>query len=292
MKTYHTSTKWLLLLLMGYLGAALVSCNIQKAIDGIDLSKPVNSAKIPANELASGVGKNLMNGIDSNSKKTIDDILKEVNIDKLNPDIQKLLVAITTIGDTTSLQITKVGDNVHWQIGRLNGDVALMGKTVRGITDSIKNGTKDLLTNIIQNALNSLQTPQSKTKIDSIVANLLDKNTRQKAQLLVSSAIQPTIDSLANKIHATVQNDLPFMQKQAVGLLLAIGIIALGIIAFVWYERSKYARLVKILTFQIDKMPEEHRAAYDDLTKSIKANAQSQDLQPLLSKILIKQGIN
>jgi hypothetical protein len=291
MKTYRKLSKWMLLCLL-CAGMSFYSCNIQKAINGLDLSKPIASAKPAAQDLANGVGKSLMDGIDANSKKTIDDIIKEIDFEKLDPQIRRLLIAIATVGDTTNLQITKVGNNIHWQIGRLNGDVKLMNKTLHVLTDSLKSGTKDLLSNIILNALNSLQTPASEAKIDSIVSSILDKNTKLKAQQLVSSAMQPTIDSLASKLHGIVHEELPFVQKQAVGLLIAGGVIALLIIGFVWYERSKYARLVRILTLQIDKMPKEHKDAYDNLTQHIKSQAQSEDLQPLLSKILVNQGIN
>jgi len=139
---------------------------------------------------------------------------------------------------------------------------------------------------IIQTALDSLKAPSSKIKIDSIVSGVLDKNTDARAQKLVSSALQPTIDSLAKKIDFIVHKDVPFVQKQA-GILAAV---AIAIIGFVWYERSKYARLVKILTYQIDKIP--NPDVYNDLTGKISSQTKNEDLEPLLRKTLRKQGIN
>lgn len=277
---------------------SLHSCNIQKSlqkgIDSLKFKVPLNNAGPPADSLVRGISANFVMGISDSSKKALQIIMQNLNtsVDQLDPAVKKLLNAISTMGDTTSLQVKKIGNSIHWQVGQLNGDIKIMGGTLRKLTDSLKNDTKDILANIIQNALDSFQTPASKAKIDSIIANILDQNTKVKARQFLSYALQPALDSLASKEHTLVYKDLPFVQKRATGLLIALGAIAIAIIGFVWYERSRYARLVKVLTFQIDKIPREHSAVYDDLTSRIQLHAKSDGLEPLLSKTLKDQSIN
>ena len=296
MKRYHSIKKIFLIFLSG-LSLSLFSCNIQKGlqkdIDSLSFTKPINKLNSPLDTLGRRLSANMLMGLSDSSKKALDNILNNVNgaLDKLklDPQIKKLLSAISTMGDTTSLQITKLGNNIHWQIGRMQGDV---NGVIDKLSSALDKDAAKLVNDIIQSALNAATTPTSKAKIDSIISNALDKNTDSKAQRLVTSALQPTIDSIANKIDVIVHKEVPFVQKQAYPLLIILGIIAIAIIAFVWYERSKYARLVKILTYQIDKMPKENVGAYDDLTHKIQAHAQNEDLEPLLSKVLKVQGIN
>ncbi|HEY8780459.1 MAG TPA: hypothetical protein VIM16_02495 [Mucilaginibacter sp.] len=288
MKPYPAIGKILLFLFL-YAILSMFSCGIQNGINKLSFAKPVSSVDSAANKLAYGAGQNVILGLTDSSRAAIQKVIRGLkgSMDTLNPEIKKMLVAINAIGDTTNLQITKIGKNIHWQIGNLQGD---LNGTVSGLTSAFKINTKTILSDIIQTALDSLKAPSSKIKIDSIVSGVLDKNTDARAQKLVSSALQPTIDSLAKKIDFIVHKDVPFVQKQA-GILLAIlAAVAIAIIGFVWYERSKYARLVKILTYQIDKIP--NPDVYNDLTGKISSQTKNEDLEPLLRKTLRKQGIN
>ena len=110
------------------------------------------------------------------------------------------------------------------------------------------------------------------------------------AQQLVSGAFQPTVDSVLNRIEKIVQKDLPFFKKEAENLLLALAALSITIIGWVWYQRRRYAKLVGILTYQIDKIPSHE--LYDELTKRIRNETQKTELEPLLRETLKQQGIN
>lgn len=120
---------------------------------------------------------------------------------------------------------------------------------------------------------------------------LMDSNTQAKAKKLISGALQPALDSLSKDANGIVHKNIPFMKDQAIELMAALGIIAIAIIAFVWYERNRYAKTLKILTYQIDKIPVEHQSVYDDLTGRIKSHAQMEGVEPFLDKVLKSQGI-
>ena len=143
---------------------------------------------------------------------------------------------------------------------------------------------------MIQTALDSLNTKASQQKISAIVAGLLNDSAKARAQAFISGALQPTIDSITNKVDHIVHKDLPFVQREASLLLWSLGILAAAIIGFVWYQRRRYARLSEILTYQINKIP--MQGAYDDLTQHISAQTQSENLEQLLRATLKKQGIN
>jgi len=294
MKSYRSTHKKLLFAVF-CLCLILFSCNLEKAlqkdIDGLNANQPVRKLNGPADSLVRALTGNALMGLSDSSKKALDNIFTNLNggIDKLklDPAVKKLLSAISTMGDTTSLQITKIGNSVHWQIGKLQGDLT---GTVNKLTTTLDKDAQKLVNDVIQSALNSANSAASKAKIDSIVSGVLDKNTDGKAQRLVSSALQPTIDTLSNRIDRIVHKDVPFVQKQAALLLSILAAIAIAIIGFVWYERSRYSRLVKILTYQIDKIQDPD--TYTALTKSISSQSKDESLEPLLRKTLSKQGIN
>jgi hypothetical protein len=91
-------------------------------------------------------------------------------------------------------------------------------------------------------------------------------------------------------VEKLVRKDVPFIQRQAQQLLIALGLVAMAIIGWFWYQRRRYARLVSLLTYQIDKIPSQE--LYDELTKRIRSEAQRSELEPLLRQTLQDQGIN
>jgi hypothetical protein len=294
MKKYLILRKAILLSLYAII-LGLSGCNLEKGIqsdiDSLSFTRAINKLNPPLDSLGRRFTGNAVMGVSDSSKKALNNIVLNVNNAlaqlKLDPEVKKLLIAISTIGDTTSMQLTKVGNSLHWQIGRLQGD---LNGTLDKLTSTLDADAEKMVNDIIQSALNSASSSASRAKIDTLVSTLLDKNTDAKAQKLVSSALQPTIDTLSNRIDRIVHKDVPFIQKQA-GLLLAIvGAIALAIIGFVWYERSRYSRLVKVLTFQIDKI--QNKDVYNALTHNISSQSKNEDLEPLLRKTLANQGIN
>jgi hypothetical protein len=294
MKRYLITKKIILFFLFG-IALCMLSCNLQqklqKMVDGITYSKMAKNLKTPSDSLANSLSGSLLMGIADSSHKALDTIFKNLN-GKVDPELAKLVHAINTIGDTTRIQINKMGDSVHWQIGRISGDIKSISSTADKLVGRLRNQVKNLPGLLIANALDTLSSTKSHAKMDAIMSNLLDSNTKAKVRDLVSSAMRPTLDSLSKDADKLVHKDVPFMKKQAIELVVAIGIVVIIIIAFVWYERRRYARLTQILTYEIDKMPEGNVNAYDDLTHRIKKHAQDENLEPLLRKVLVKQGIN
>ncbi|MGZ3929401.1 MAG: hypothetical protein ACXVJG_20750 [Mucilaginibacter sp.] len=264
-----------------------MSCNLQGKLDKINVDSASKAA-----------GNNFVVGATQQVPALTQKILQSLKVaqDTLNPDLQKIYKVIDSLGTLSNAQLTKLADNLHQQITRLKGDVkdttlkTFLIKTLESMTGKLQNDTKALLNNVIQSTLDSLKAPSTKAKMDTIISHLLDENTQSKTQLLISRSLQPTIDSLTNRVDKMIKGDIPFVKREAYGLLAGLGIVAIAIIAFVWYERSKYARLVKILTYHINKIP--NKDVYDDLTSQIQDHTQKESLEPLLRNTLQKQGIN
>lgn len=261
--------------------AALMN-KAQPAIDSIARSAAQNAA-LGASEKAQLISKSLIQGLKG-------------SMDTLDPDIRKIMRTIDSIGHLSEAQLVRMGKTLEGQLDKLKADLKddelkkfLVG-TLESMTGKLRKDTKYLLSDMIQASLDSLGTAASRDKIKLIIDDLLGDDTQKKAQELVHGALQPTLDSLLTRIDKIVHKDVPFVQRQATRLLWSLGLLAVAIIGFVWYQRRKYAKLVGILTYQIDKIPSQE--AYDELTKHIRNEAQKTGLEPLLRETLKEQGIN
>lgn len=284
-----------LLLVAAALTLSLWSCNIQqklqRMLDDLNYNKPIGKLKTPGDSLIRSLTGNALMGIADSSHQALDKIFRNLN-GNVDPELNKLIHAINQAGDTTNFQLSRTGNNLHWQIGRLKGDIRTSGPMIDSLVDRLKARIRNLPGLLVANALDTLRSARSHAKMDSIMAHLLDANTKNKLSNVVSGAMQPTLDSLSRDVHDLVRKDVPFMTRQAILLVSAIGLVVLVIIGFVWYERRKYMRLSEVLTSEINKMPGDKVSAYDELTHRIQRRAQDENLEPALRKLLVKQGIN
>lgn len=218
------------------------------------------------------------------------------SMDTLDPDFQKLKRTIEDFGQLSQAQLDSIGNTLETRLNGLKDNLKdeelkqfLLG-IIEESTGTLKKQTRTLLSDMIQEALNNLDAETAKQKLQLIVRGALDDSTQMQAQRLVSGALQPTVDSIMNRIEKIMYQDVPFVKKQAEKLLLGLAVLAAAIIAWVWYQRRRYAKLVGLLTYQIDKIPSQ--TLYDELTKRIREEAQKSELEPLLRETLKEQGIN
>ncbi len=293
------SAKCLGFLLLSGLMLFASACNLLKNnIDNVDL-KPFRdknqvyidsllrsasrSAALGFADTAGLISKNLIIGLKG-------------SMDTLDPDFQKLKLKIEELGNLSDAQLAKLGNQLELRVKNLKADIKdeelkkfLIG-VIEESTGKLKKETKTLLSDMIQDALNSFDAETAKEKIQIILNGALGDSTRIKAQELVSGALQPTVDTILTRVEKILHKDVPFVQKQAKNLLFALAALAAAIIGWVWYQRRRYAKLVSLLTYQIDKIPSQ--TLYDELTKRIREEAQKNELEPLLRSTLKDQGIN
>jgi hypothetical protein len=280
------------------LGAILLAVLCASCSNLLNLKGAITDAKPAIDTVARSAGQNLSQGLSENAKLISQQLIAGLKgaTDTLNPDIQRIEKVIDSLGDLTAAQLVKLGDSLTLQVAKIEGQVEskalqkYLVSTLESLTGRLNKDTRNLLSNMIQTTLDSLKTKSSGDKINAILANLLNDSTQRRVGIFVNGALQPTIDSLSAKIDGIVHKDAPFVQRQASLLLWSLGILAAGIIGFVWYQRSRYARLLEILTYNIDQVsPKE---TYDQLTKGIQAQTKHENLEPLLRSTLLKQGIN
>ena len=270
--------------------------NLTYKIDSVSADSILLKDRLDA--LAFSTGQNVALGIrdkaDSISLKLITGF-KGV-FDTLDPDIKKLMSDIDKIGNLTDAQILKMGNTLDNQLTRLKGNIKdeslkiFILNMVEEVTGKLNNNTKNLLSNMITSALETLESESTKRRLNAVIDSLLNDANKQKAGMFLRSVLQPSIDTIMLKIDKVTQKDIPFIQKQASNLLLLIGGIALAIIGFIWYQRMKYVKLIKVLTTQIELIPEQKE--YDKLTKNIRKQTLIEGVEPLLRSILKDQGNN
>lgn len=217
-------------------------------------------------------------------------------MDTLDPDFKKMEQKIAELGQMSRTQLDSLGEIFERRIGGLKADIKdeelkkfLIG-LIEESTGSLKKQTKSLLSDMIQQALDDFDAQTAREKVQLIVRGAMDDSTRLLARALVHGALQPTVDTIMQRIEKLVQKDVPFVQRKAQQLLIALGLVSVAIIGWVWYQRRRYARLVSLLTYQIDKIPS--KELYDELTRRIRNEAQRTELEPLLRQTLKEQGIN
>jgi hypothetical protein len=118
---------------------------------------------------------------------------------------------------------------------------------------------------------------KARTAIDALITDLF---SRAGAEWDVQLA--PRVQ----KEEAKIQTRLHVVLFVAGGIVLALLFVAW----FLHRRGKKYRSLVKLLTVTIDAMP--NTAAYEGLTHEVSREAKMQQLEPMLRRILIEQGIN
>lgn len=296
LKTITRSLPLLLFFLALLFGAA---CGLLKnEVDRVDIKALLNKTQPEIDSIAYHAGQNATLGASDKARLLSQNLIQGLkgSMDTLDPDIQKIMRTIDSLGNLTDAQLNQLGQTLEVRLDRLKSSIKdedlkkfLIG-TIEEMTGKLRKETRYLLSDMIQASLDSLGTASSKEKIRMIISDLLGENTQQQAQVLIQGALQPTIDTILRGVDRIVNKDVPFVQKQASQLLVLLALLAAGIIGLVWYQRTKYAKLVGLLTYQIDKIPSQ--TLYDELTKRIRNEAQKEGLEPLLRDTLEEQGIN
>ena len=291
--------KYLSILLLVSLLCCSQGCNLLKNnLDNANLGVFRANNQADLDSLMLSAGRSAAQGMADSAHLIAQNMLIGLKgaMDTLDPDFKKLENQIKQFGSLTQLQIDSLGDLLEKRLDSLKGnlkdeDLALFfTDLLEESVGKLKSSTKTALSDMIAEALKNVDTETLNDKIQIILRGALGDSTKIMAQQLVSGAFQPTVDSVLNRIEKIVQKDLPFFKKEAENLLLALAALSITIIGWVWYQRRRYAKLVGILTYQIDKIPSQE--LYDELTKRIRNETQKTELEPLLRETLKQQGIN
>lgn len=132
---------------------------------------------------------------------------------------------------------------------------------------------------------NELLGDSTRLLIRQLRGELTSEETARELSALIDAALTPSIE----KLDRSINQNLKVTQKYANEIILALLLAACLIIAWVWYQRRKYLNLVKLLTVQIENIPD---PAYNHKIKEqIKKEAVKTDMEPLLKEVLKSQGL-
>lgn len=293
------AARWIGILFAFSLLFTLSQCHILgKNLNNADLSRFKAANQVHLDSMARSASRQAALGFADSAQLISQNLiigLKGV-MDTLDPDFKKLERRIADLGGMSRKQLDSLGHTLELRLNGLKNNIQddelkkyLIGM-IEESTGSLKKQTKTMLSDMIQKALNDFDAETAREKVQLIIRGALDDSTQVLAQELVHSALQPTVDSIMGRIEKLVRKDVPFVQRKAQQILIVLGLIAMAIIGWFWYQRRRYARLVGLLTYQIDKIPSQE--LYDELTKRIRSEAQQAELEPLLRQTLKEQGIN
>ncbi len=141
----------------------------------------------------------------------------------------------------------------------------------------------------VQTLRDSLLGTTTRERIGLIRDDLLGASTRTAVMSLVDSILQGPVRRYQATVQEAIHTEAGFVQKNAVIIIVLIAVLAVGIIAFVWWQRRRYRQMVQLLTRQIHGIGDEK--AYTELTDGIQRTAQELGLEKTLRKELAAEGI-
>lgn len=119
--------------------------------------------------------------------------------------------------------------------------------------------------------------------------SLLGEKTAVALRAVLDSSLGRASRFLETDLRKGIDSNASIIEKYAVRWLLLLAAIAAFIIWLVWRNRQKYAKMVTVLTSQINAIPDQR--AYDELTARIKDKAIETGVEPNLRKVLQENGL-
>ena len=126
-------------------------------------------------------------------------------------------------------------------------------------------------------------------RIAALRDTVLGDKTNKLIAAIIDSALTTLSSRLKNDISPQLRENLSFLEKNATWILILIGLIAIGIIWFVWHQKEKYLKMTKLLTYQIAEVPEVQTK--EELKNNISKNAKTIGVEDQLRKLLDDQGL-
>jgi len=192
------------------------------------------------------------------------------------------------VRDVAASRDTLLGVYTREWIARLRRD--MLGEGTRREVGALRDELLGARTNVLVAALrNSLLGDSTRTQAGALRDSLLGPATRSAVQVLVDSAMSSFARRFRQNVVPELNTQLSFIQRNASELVLLVAALAIGIIAFVWWQKRRYRQLLALLACQIHEIPDQE--AYDNLTRGVQKKAEETGYEPLLRKVLAEQGV-
>lgn len=247
------------------------------------------------------IGRNLITAIreeltkDSSRKDLqhfIDSVLSPVSllVRNMSGSVKDSFINHQTLIWADSLLQTFTGQRLNQNMQILQA--SLIGKTKADIFE-IERSLHPLLAELLAEALGDT----TRVKLGLLRDDLLGPKTGNALNRIIDTAVSHIVDSsltrfskkLRSDIDPLLKDDISFIRKNAVILLIALTVLAAIIITLIWQNKKRYLQMVVMLTKQIHDIP--NQEVYDILTKKIKSDAVTTGLEPKLREVLQDNGL-
>ena len=289
------------ILFLSLLFCLFLSCNVQKI--GKDAGKGFDqNTQSIARNLMAGINqglsdpefkKNLYQLVDSlvgtaggSANKTVQRLMDSVLTDSLIHYTERLVEAATGSKlranvDAVSLQLRSTLQNM------LGAETRARVRLLVAAAMSEATGPK------MQAAFASLREqltgPEMRSNLYLLKDSLLNNQTNAAIKAIVDTAMLTIAFRMKHDVNGAFQENLTFLQRNATGILIVAGIIAVIIIFIIWRLKEKYAKMTTLIASEIHAMP--NQKEYDALTSRIKNKAMTAGVEPTLRKVLEDNGL-
>lgn len=230
-----------------------------------------------------GINRALKDSLDPSLRRIINDFSTSLNekIDSLSQHAQQQIV---------SARDSLLSQKLHTQLIALRNDLlgAQTKRQVMAIIDGAQTKIRDEKTKKYMNGIISEGLAAISRQGGALRDDLLGPKTHQAIVNIVDSSMSRIIQRYKNDLSPALNDNVSFIKRNAEKLLAGIGMIALVIIAYVWYQRRRLQKLLGMVTYQIYKTPDQRM--YDDLAHRIQDQAQRSNLESSLRDFLKEQG--
>jgi hypothetical protein len=183
-------------------------------------------------------------------------------------------------------------------VGKTKGDILEIRNSIQSLIDDLLSGRTNYKLGLIRdnllgpktyNGIGNIRDEILGPKTVLAVGNLRDQLLGAKTDTAISHIVDNAAKKFVDRVNPALQGDISFVSKNATWLLITMGAIALVIIGFVWWNKTRYERMVTLLTKHINNIP--NQGIYDSVTSKIKNDAVDAGLEPRLRKILSANGL-
>ena len=236
----------------------------------------------PVSTEADTIGYNLIEGM----KRSLTD-----------PEFQKELDSlITALGNSTNAQLKSIIDSLLSEdtknkIGGMRDE--LIGDETSAKLVQLRNSILDkylqnYLTETVSGVGPNLLNDSTLQRLAGVRDTLLGARSNELIRSIVDSVMVTLASRLNTDINPLLKENLSFIEKNATWLLILIGAIALGITAFIWFQKQKYLKMTKMLTYQISEV---EPATREIIKNKVSQNAKTIGLESELRELLNKEGL-
>ena len=249
-----------------------------------------------------GWGSDLGEGLMDEAKTNIDtvgyELVKGLREGLTNEESKEQLKnfidsIITQTGTSATRELTALRDSLlndyidKWLSGVVENAVQSFNKnllddeTVARLQKQLDQLTSGLGTSILNDS--------TLLRIGAARDSLLGEKSNRLISAIIDSALTKLSSRLESDINPQLRENLSFLEKNATWILILIGAITIGIIAFVWSQKQKYLKMTKMLTYQISEVSEKN--IKENLKDNISKNAKTIGVEDELRKLLDDEGL-